>query len=79
MFLPTLHTGTMASLNSLQLDEVLAELRGQGLHVTVHNASNEVWYVKESGSYEGYTVTEAELFLLRNEQQLNIRGIQSLG
>jgi hypothetical protein len=65
--------------NVRRFDEVVSELRNQGLIVTVHSASNETWYVKEDGLYVGYVVTGEELIALRTENRLNLRGVKSLG
>jgi hypothetical protein len=61
------------------VDEVVAELREQGLTITVHNASNETWYVKGDGLYTGYVATGTELLELKRRNKLNILGIKSLG
>jgi len=67
------------TLDSHELDGVVAELQEQGLTVTVHSASNETWYVKGDGIYTGYIASAAEMLELKRTNQLNIRGIQSLG
>jgi len=64
---------------SLRFDNVVDELRSQGLIVTVHNASNKTWYVKGEGIYSGYVVTGDELIALKRENRLDLRGVKSLG
>jgi hypothetical protein len=65
--------------NNHKFDGVVAELQEQGLTVTVHSALNETWYVKGDGIYIGYIASGAEMLELKRTNQLNIRGIQSLG
>jgi hypothetical protein len=62
-----------------KFDGVVAELQEQGLTVTVHSELNETWYVKGDGIYNGYIASGAEMLELKRTNQLNIRGIQSLG
>jgi len=67
------------SLNKNKFDGVLAELREQGLEVTVCRALNETWYIKSDGLFTGYIASGAELLELKSANKLNIRGIKSLG
>ena len=67
------------SLNNNRFDGVVAELREQGLQVTVCSALNETWYIKDDGLFIGYIASGAELLELKSANQLNIRGIKSLG
>ena len=67
------------SLKKNKFDDVLAELRDQGLNVTLCRALNETWYIKDEGIFTGYIASGAELLELKSANQLNIRGIQSLG
>jgi predicted peroxiredoxin len=67
------------SLKKNKFDDVLAELREQGLQVTLCSALNETWYIKDDGIFTGYIASGAELLELKSANQLNIRGIQSLG
>ena len=67
------------SLNKNKFDGVLAELRDQGLQVTLCKALNETWYIKDDGIFTGYIASGAELLELKSRNKLNIRGIQSLG
>ena len=67
------------SLEETEFDGVLAELREQGLKVTVCSVSNETWYIKDDGIFTGYIVSRAELLKLKGANKLNIRGIKSLG
>jgi hypothetical protein len=66
-------------LSNPKFDRVVAELRDQGLDVSVHSAFNDTWYVKGKGLYVGYIATAAELLELKRANKLNIRGIKSLG
>jgi len=66
-------------VNNIRFDGALAELRTQGLAVTVHNPSNETFYIKAEGIFAGYVVTGTELLELKSANNLNIRGIASLG
>ena len=66
-------------LNKNKFDGVLAELREQGLEVTVCRALNETWYIKSDGLFTGYIASGAELLELKSANKLNIRGIKSLG
>jgi hypothetical protein len=70
---------TMPVSNPTKYDGAVAELRQQGLTVTVHSASNETWYIKGEEIYSGYIATGVELLELKAANQLNLRGIQSLG
>ena len=65
--------------NANRFDGAVAELRKQGLDVTVHNGLNETFYIKAEGIFAGYVVTGTELIELKNANKLNIRGIESLG
>ena len=67
------------TLNIEKFDAVVAELRKQGLTVTTHDALNETWYVKGDGIYNGYVASGDEMLELKRTNQLNIRGIKSLG
>jgi len=67
------------SLNKNKFAGVLAELREQGLKVTVSSALNETWYIKDDGIFTGYIASGAELLELKSTNKLNIRGIKSLG
>ena len=59
--------------------EILLELEAQGLTVKTHNARNGTWFIKGDGIYLGYIATSDELITLKDENRLNLRGIQSLG
>jgi hypothetical protein len=67
------------SLNKNEFDGVLAELREQGLQVTLCSALSETWYIKDDGIFTGYIASGAELLELKRANKLNIRGIKSLG
>ena len=60
-------------------DGAVAELRKQALEVTVHNPSNETFYIKAQGIFVGYIATGTELLELKSANNLNIRGIEALG
>ena len=59
--------------------DIVDELRAQGLIVKTHSALNSTWFIKGSGIYHGYIATSDELIRLKEEDRLNLRGIQSLG
>jgi SPFH domain / Band 7 family len=63
VFQATPHALVMA--NDYRLDGAVAELRKQGLVVTVHNPSNETFYIKAEGIFAGYVVTGTELLELK--------------
>ena len=68
------------SSNENKFDGVIAELREQGLKVTVSSVLNETWYIKDdAGIFTGYIASGDELLELQNAKKLNIRGIRSLG
>ena len=71
--------GTEVKSDTHKFDDLVAELREQGLAVTVHSAFNETWYVKGDGIYTGYIASGSEMLELKRTNQLNLRGIQSLG
>jgi hypothetical protein len=62
-----------------RFDILVDELRNQGLTITIHNPSNETWYIKGDGLYVGYVVTGDELIALKLENRLNLSGVKSLG
>ena len=68
-----------AALKTPEFDDVLTELREQGLKVTLQSALNETWYIKGDELYTGYIASSAELLELKRANQLNINGIKSLG
>jgi hypothetical protein len=67
------------TLDNHKFDGVVAEIQEQGLTVTVHSGLNLTWYVKGDGIYIGYIASGAEMLELKRANQLNIRGIKSLG
>jgi hypothetical protein len=67
------------SLKKDNFDGLIAELREQGLVVTVCSVLNETWYIKDDGIFTGYIASGDELLQLKSEDQLHIRGIKSLG
>jgi hypothetical protein len=66
-------------LKENKFDGLIAELRGQGLEVTVFSPLNETWYIKGDAIFTGYIASGAELLELKSANKLNIRGIKSLG
>jgi len=60
-------------------DAALAELRKQGLTVRLHSRENNTWYIADGGIYSGYIASGDELVELSRANNLNIRGIKSLG
>jgi len=60
-------------------DVALAELRKQGLTVRLHSRENNTWYIADGGIYSGYIASVDELVELSRANNLNIRGIKSLG
>lgn len=67
------------SSSNREVDEAVAELREQGLAVSVYSASSDTWWVRGNGVYISYLATSAELLQLKGAHKLNIRGIKSLG
>jgi hypothetical protein len=65
--------------DTLNIAGVLAELKGQGLTIKVHNERNNTWFVKGEGIFQGYIATSDELVELKQENRLDLRGIKSLG
>ncbi len=51
--------------NSARFDGTLAELRKQGLDVSVHNEANEIFYIKADGIFVRYIVTGTEWLELK--------------
>ena len=66
------------SLKENKFDGLIAELREQGLEVTV-GMLNETWYIKGDAIFTGCIASGAELLELKSANKLNIRGIKSLG
>ena len=63
----------------LERDAALAELRKQGLTVRLHSHENNTWHIADGGLYSGYIASGDELVELSRANNLNIRGIKSLG
>ena len=61
------------------LEAALAELRKLGLTVTLHSRENNTWHIADGGLYSGYIASGDELVELSRANNLNIRGIKSLG
>src|SRR5438477_9428173 len=59
------------SLNKNKIDCALAELREQGLEVTVCSALNETWYIKDDGFFTGCIASGSELLELKSANKLN--------
>jgi hypothetical protein len=62
-----------------QCDEAVAELKRQGLTVTLHSRANNTWFIADGRPYSGYVATGDELVELKRRNNLNLRGIRSLG
>ena len=67
--------GEMTS-NDRKFDDVVAELREQGLTVKVHSVLNETWYIKDHRDFSGYIASGAEMLELKRANKLNIPGIK---
>ena len=67
------------AIDGSDISEVVAELRSQGLTVTLHNPSHQTWYIAGDGIYEGYVATGDELVELKRKNALTLRGVRSLG
>ena len=61
------------------INQLVEELKAQGLTVKTHNALNRTWFIKGDGIYVGYIATSDELTQLKEEKRLDLRGIKSLG
>jgi hypothetical protein len=72
-------TGAEMTSNDRKFDGVVADLREQGLTVTLHSALNHTWYVKGEGLFNGYIASGTEMLELKCARKLNIHGIKSLG
>ena len=59
--------------------DVVTELEKQGLTVRLHSRENDTWHIADGGLYSGYIASGDELVELRRANNLNIRGIKSLG
>jgi hypothetical protein len=72
------HTFAMTA-ESTKYDDVVAELEKQGLTVRLHSRENNTWHIADGGLYSGYVASGDELVELKSANNLNIRGIKSLG
>jgi len=70
---------TAQNTESTKFDEVVAELEKQGLTVRLHSRENNTWHIADGGLYSGYVASGDELVELKRQDNLNIRGIKSLG
>ncbi len=59
--------------------DVVTELEKQGLTVRLHSRENNTWHIADGGLYSGYVASGEELVELKRTNNLNIRGIKSLG
>ena len=66
-------------MEQFKVEDTISELRSQGLTVTQLSASNETWYIKGDGIYQGYVATGDELIELARTNELNLLGVKSLG
>jgi hypothetical protein len=71
--------GGSPARSDTELDAALAELRKQGLTVRLHSRENSTWHIADGGLYSGYVASGDELVELKRTNNLNIRGIKSLG
>ena len=62
-----------------ECDDAVAELEKQGLTVRLHSRENNTWHIADGGLYSGYIASGDELVELRRTNNLNLRGIKSLG
>jgi hypothetical protein len=70
---------TVMLTKQFKVDGMVSELRSQGLTVTQLSASNETWYIKGDGIYQGYVATGDELIELKRRNRLSLPGVKSLG
>ena len=73
-----MHTLSM-NVQSTKYDDAIAELEKQGLTVRLHSRENNTWHITDGGLYTGYVASGDELVELKRKNNLNIRGIKSLG
>jgi len=67
------------SLNKNRFDGVVAELREQGLEVTVCSAIDDAWYINDDNLlFSDCIASGNELLALKSANLLNIHGIKSL-
>jgi hypothetical protein len=66
------------SLNTNTFDRVIAELRDQGLEVTLCTALDPAWYITDDGPSDSLIASGSELLALQRSDRLNIQGIKSL-
>jgi hypothetical protein len=64
---------------STKYDDVVTELEKQGLTVRLHSRENNTWHIADGGLYSGYVVSGDELVELKRSNNLDLRGIKSLG
>ena len=67
------------AMDSSRLNFVVAELRCQGLTVTLYSALDQTWYIGGDNARIGYVATGDELVELKRAKKLNLRGIKALG
>ena len=72
-------TSESMTSESMKYDHVVAELEKQGLTVRLHSRENNTWHIADGGLYSGYVASGDELVELKRTNNLNIRGIKSLG
>jgi hypothetical protein len=66
-------------MKQVKIDGMVNELRSQGLIVTQLSPSNQTWYIKGDGIYQGYVATGDELIELKRRDRLSLPGVKSLG
>lgn len=67
------------SVQNTKCEDIVAELEAQGLTVRLHSRENNTWHIADGGRYSGHVASGAELIELKRTNNLNIRGIKSLG
>ena len=63
----------------LECHDAVTELEKQGLTVRLHSRENNTWHIADGGLYSGYVASGDELVELERTNNLNIRGIRTLG
>jgi len=65
-------------LRNSECAKAVAELQEQGLTVRLHSREDNTWHIADGGLYS-YIASGDELVGLRKANNLNIRGVKSLG
>ena len=67
------------NVQNTKCEDIVVELEKQGLTVRLHSRENNTWHIADGGLYSGYVASREELIELKRTNDLNIRGIKSLG